>query len=79
MSSFQDLGVSVHNNTEAEGVTRSRCRTGSLSVSCISTQHARNSFVRLGVILNENPLNLEKSTYSVQSVILINLWRNLLL
>ena len=40
MSSFQDLRVSVHSNTEAEGVTRSRCRTGSLSVSCISTQHA---------------------------------------
>ena len=47
MSSFQDLGVSVHNNTEAEGVTRSRRRTGPLSLSCIPTQHARNSFGRL--------------------------------
>ena len=50
MSSFQDLRVSVHNNTEAEGVTRSRCRTGSLSVSYISTQHAAQWRIQGGLL-----------------------------
>ena len=51
-------------------------KTGSLSLSCNSTQHARNSFWSLSqgyirVIVNERPLNREKTTSSVLSVLLL--------
>ena len=42
-----------------------------LSLSYISTRHARNFFGRLWVIVKEKPLNLEKTTSIVLSVLFI--------
>ena len=66
MSSFQDLGVL----RSQSGVEQA------LSLSFNSTQHARNSFWSLSqgyirVIVNERPLNREKTTSSVLSVLLL--------
>ena len=62
MSSFQDLGVFVHKNPEAEA---QKSYVYALSL----TPHTRNSLgFYLRVIVNDKPLNLEKTTSHVISV-----------
>ena len=68
MSSFQDLGVFIHNNPETEAQMSSaqaalNYKTDRGSMRCAACE----------VIVNENPLYLIKTKSCVLSVILINL------
>ena len=71
---FYIYGVFVYKNSEAEA-KRSSAESAhalSLSLSCNSTLPARNSFgLCLRVIVNQKPLNLEMTTSSVLSVLLL--------
>jgi len=65
MSSFQDLSVFRHNNPEAE-------TQRSYAHSTLNDKTERESMrVTPLVIANENPLNLENTTSSVLSVLLL--------
>ena len=66
-----DLGFFyVHNNPDTEGITRN---AHALSLSCNLTRHAQITPLDfcLRVIVNEQPLNLKKTTSSVLSVLLL--------
>ena len=69
-SSFQDLGVFVHNNPQTEAQ-----RTFTRIPLCITRQRERMRVIHLGLclrdIVNEKPINLEKTTSSVLSVLLL--------
>ena len=69
MSSFQDFGVFIHNNHEAEA-QRSYVHVA-LNYN-IESENARNSFELLPQgYCERKPLNLEKTTSSVLSVLLL--------
>ena len=64
MSSFLDLEFFVHNEAETQ-----RSYAHALSLSCnLSGMHVTPLGFCLRVIVNEKPLNLEKTTSSVLSV-----------
>ena len=66
ISSFQDLGIFDHNNLRQGPLSHA------LFLSCNLTRHTRNSFGHcFGVIVNDKPLNLEKTTLRVLSVFLL--------
>ena len=69
MSSFQDLGFFVYNNPEAEA---QRSFAHALSL-CLIIQRDMRVTVEfcLRVIVNEQPLNIKKTTSSVLSVLLL--------
>ena len=64
----RDLGVFVHINPEAEA---QRSYAHALSLSCNLTLPEWPYLGRLRVIVKEKPLNLEKPTFSVLSVLLL--------
>ena len=64
MSSFQDLGVFVHINPEAEA-QRSYAHA---AFNNKTERELRVTPLGLCVIVNENPLNLEQTTSNVLSV-----------
>ena len=70
MSSLQDLAVFVYNNIVAKA---QRSYAHSFCLSCNLTRHARNSFGLLpqGHCELKKNLNLEKTTSSVQYVLLL--------
>ena len=76
MSSFQDLCVSftITLRQKPKKVTRSRRRTGFLFVFVLRRLHVTPLGFCLRVIVNETHRNLENTTSSVLTVILINLW-----
>ena len=73
MSSFRDLGFFVHNNPEAEAQRSSVQVAHALSLSCSSVRYLRGTSLGfcLRVTVNQKTLNLDKTTFSVLSVLLL--------
>ena len=71
MSSFQDLRVFRSQEAQKSNAQNS------LSLCLVILRSMRVTLLGVcpRVIVNENPLNLEKTTSSVLSVISINLWQ----
>ena len=70
MSSFQDLGFFVHNNTKTEA-QRSYAHAALNDITERESMRVTHLGFCLRVIVNEKPLNLEKTTSSVLSVLLL--------
>ena len=64
MSSFQDLGVFLYNNPEAEAHDALNYKT---------ERESMRTFLGfcLRVIVNEKPINLEKTTSSILSILVL--------